>query len=404
MGMLEKYYSINQAAGLAINIQKDGSALIDGCQVTVSNNQLSFEKKETAFGIEEIRKRFGSGLPVALNLRGRGVLHKRIDKVGEISQANFSAVLPNAVMAEFYVQHFTSGDYSFVTLIRKTDADKWIKSVQEAGLVPMMLSLGPFPAEHIFPQLNIYDEDIVFDGHMISRDNEKNWTGYRYEEGGSAPFILKIENEQIDQRLVIPYAAVFQLVLAQNLDPVLTDADHLNAAFAEAAEDRKFKANVFMILVLFFVLLLANYAVLSSLNASNVRLSEVVSRTARNSGDLKAVNDIVRKKEALLLHLGWTGEQHKSVMADHIAAMMPRELTLKLMSFSTPDANGARRIDTLRFTDGQIRINGISPQIIPVNEWIARLKTYKWIKNVRLDSYSYNNELDTGVFSITLNY
>ena len=189
--MLEKYHAINQAVGIAINIQKDGGALIDCCQVIVEGKQLSFEKKETGIATAEIRKIFGTGLPVAVNLRGRGVLYKKIEKVDEINQSNFSDVLPNAVMADFYVQHFVSGTFSFVAVIRKAEADKWIGVIREAGLVPLMLSLGPFPVEYILPQLNVYDDDIRFDGHSISRDAKKNWINYRVDEVVSEPFVFK---------------------------------------------------------------------------------------------------------------------------------------------------------------------------------------------------------------------
>jgi Tfp pilus assembly protein PilN len=52
----------------------------------------------------------------------------------------------------------------------------------------------------------------------------------------------------------------------------------------------------------------------------------------------------------------------------------------------------------------KIEVKGISPQIIPVNEWIARIKTRRWVKGVQLESYTYNNELNTGQFILTITY
>jgi hypothetical protein len=47
---------------------------------------------------------------------------------------------------------------------------------------------------------------------------------------------------------------------------------------------------------------------------------------------------------------------------------------------------------------------GSSARIIEVNEWIARIKTKKWVKNVQLENYNYNNELSTGKFNIIVDY
>jgi hypothetical protein len=47
-------------------------------------------------------------------------------------------------------------------------------------------------------------------------------------------------------------------------------------------------------------------------------------------------------------------------------------------------------------------VTGKSERIIPVNEWIARVKTQKWVKNVQLDSYTFSNELNTGQFTVLL--
>ena len=404
MAVLDRFYGIKEAAGLGIVISKDGSATVNCCQLSLDGKNLSFENKLRRVSLPEIKKQVKAGIPLSVNISGRGVLYKQLERVENIIPSNFSSVLPNASIDDFYVQHFPSGEHSFVSVIRKTEADKWLEAISEQGLSPLMLSLGPFPIAHILPQLNIYDEEILFAGIKIARSADKNWEKVSFHEEFQAPYTIKVESEILDQQLLLPYAAAFQLLLSDKLDAVKADVPVLGSAFDRLINDRKFKVNGMAILLVFFVLLLGNFVWLSGLNAENTRLAAEVSSSARTSTDQQALNDEIRQKELLLKELGWDGGINKSSLIDQAAAMMPPEITLKEISFNPVDAAADHGFGGIKFRERKILIRGESAQIIPVNEWAARLKSKKWAKNVELESYNFNNELNTGIFTIMLTY
>ncbi|WPU99891.1 hypothetical protein SNE26_28180 [Mucilaginibacter sp. cycad4] len=404
MELLDRFYGIKQAAGLAVVIGKDGSAIVNYCQVSLDGKNLSFEKKVTGLSLQELGKQVKTGIPLSISISGRGVLYKQLERVEEIGPSNFSAVLPNAAIDDFYVQHFPSGGHSFVAVIRKTEADKWLDAISKQGLSPLMLSLGPFPIAHILPQLNIYDEEIIFAGVKIVRSADKSWEKVSFHEEFQAPYTIKVENEVLDQQLLLPYAAAFQLLLSGKIDVVKADAPALGSAFEGLISDRKFKVNGMVILLIFFVLLLGNFVWLSGLNAENARLAAEVSTSARTSTDQQALSDEIRQKESLLRDLGWDGGINKSSLVDQAAALMPAEITLKEISVNPVDGAADHSFGSLKFRERKILMRGESAQIILVNEWAARLKSKKWVKNVELESYNFNNELNTGIFTITLSY
>jgi hypothetical protein len=404
MELLDRFYGIKQAGGLAIVVGKDGGAVVNYCQVSLDGKNLSFEKKVTGLSLQELGKQVKAGVPLGVSISGKGILYKQLERVEEIGASNFSAVLPNASIDDFYVQHFPSGEQSFVAVIRKTEADKWLDIISEQGLFPLMLSLGPFPAAHILPQLNIYEEEIIFAGIKIARSEDKSWEKVSFHEEFQAPFAVKAESEVLDQQLLLPYAAAFQLLLSGKLDAVKANVPVLGSAFEGLISDRKFKVNGMVILLVFFVLLLGNFVWLSGLNAENARLAAEVSTSARTSTDQQALNDRIRQKESLLRDLGWDGGINKSSLIDQAAALMPGEITLKEISVSPVDGAADHGFGSLKFRERKILIRGESAQIIPVNEWAARLKSKKWVKNVELESYNFNNELNTGIFTITLSY
>src|SRR6185437_8318819 len=311
--MLDQLYSINAATGIAITLLQNGNAVIDACSVIVKDNQLSIEKKLTGIlTLEQLATQIPAKSVIALNLSGKGILQKQVEKINEIDHHNFSKILPNANLDDFYVQNFISGENSFVTVIRKTEADGWISRLTNSGFRPVMLSLGPFPVQNIFLQLNVYGDDIRFNGYAIKRDEQKQWVSCQYGESFVSPFALKLESEPINEKLLVPYAAAFQLVLAQKIGAIRAEVPVLEAAFKNVADEKKLKVNAFIILCVFFVLLLVNFLLFSSLTSSNEKLAGQVSRSVQSTEDIQKTDQQVQRKEALLKILGWEGAINKA--------------------------------------------------------------------------------------------
>jgi hypothetical protein len=405
MALLESYYTINQAVGVGMAIQKDGGVLLDSCQVMVRDKQLHLEKRVS--GITDpaaLSKHFDTKIPIALNLSGKGILYRQFPGATETGPINFSAVLPHANAEDFYIQYFHSGGSLFVAVIRKTDADKWIGLLREQGFNILMLSLGPFPVKNIVPQLNVYGEELRFNGHIIDRDEELNWRAYRYEESAGALFALKIGIEPISQQLLLPYAAAFQLVLSARLEVVQAQVPEMETALDLVLGDKQFRVKGFLILVCCFLLLLVNFFIFSWLYSANDQLTMEVGRSVRSTRDWQALKDTIRGKEALLTELGWDGGISKSRLISQIGALLPPEITWQEVTVNPVDPSGIRNKRSLQFFNRRMEIRGGCPQIIPVNEWIARIKTKTWVKEIRLESYTYNNELNTGQFTLMITY
>jgi hypothetical protein len=405
MGRLEQYYRINQATGIHIHVRNDGSMNINLCGIAASGNQLQITKKITDLkSVGQLKDILSSNSIVALNLSGKGILQKRIERIEEVDQNAFNRVLPNANPEDFYTQNFASGQYSFVSVIRKTEADKWISQLHDLQLVPLMLSLGPFPVEMILPQLNVYENELQFDGFQLARNDKGEWTDQKYDEVLKATFPIKLASEKIDEKLILPYASAFQLVLFNSLDPINTNAEELEAALQKKLTDQKAKAQSVVVLIVLFALLLINFILFSWLNSFNNQLTEQVSRYAQNSSNQQQISEDVKSKEAKLKSLGWDGGVNKGVLIDQISSLLPPEITLKEIAINPVDLASTRSQKSLVFYDRKIWITGISQEIVPVNEWMARIKTRPWVRNIQLASYAFNSELNSGQFIITINY
>ncbi len=402
--MLEQYYRINQATGISIQIGTSGDLKIHACGLSVEKNKLTFDQKITDIAsIEVLQKHFDIKL-VALNLTGKGILQKQTDLIQTIDQHNFNSIFPNANIDDFYVQNFRSGKRSFISIIRKSEANKWLQALKENGYIPLSLSLGPFSVQNIIPQLNSYDNRLVFDGNTIERHEDGDWLSWNYDGQVKAPFPIKVESEKIDEQLILAYAAAFQLILSDKVDSVVADVPELQQGWNEVITGKRLRVYGGLILAMFFILLLINFVVFSGLKQSNDQLAARVSRTEQSSVNIQSVNEQVTQKEALLDLLGWDGGVNKTALVDQVASLMPGEITLDEMTVNPVDVAKSRVQKILSFSNRQIEIRGFAQNIIPVNEWIARIKTKPWVKDIQLANYTFNNEKNTGEFLITIKY
>jgi Tfp pilus assembly protein PilN len=173
---------------------------------------------------------------------------------------------------------------------------------------------------------------------------------------------------------------------------------------AEALSTRKLKAQGAVVLGVFFILLLINFILFSHLTASNAHLAEQVSQTTQSNIDIQSIGEQIKQKESLLREMGWEGNISKSVLIDQLASLLPEEVSLTEIDVDPVDQANSRIQKTMVFFNRRISVTGTSEKIIPVNEWIARLKTRSWVKNIQIDNYTYNNELNNGQFTVMINY
>jgi Tfp pilus assembly protein PilN len=404
--MLESFYTLDRATGLNIRIPGEGEAPeLSACTIVRKGSRLEFEKKQDALsGWSAFKTSFEPKTAVALNLSGKGILHKRIEQATQINKANFHQILPNGEIDEFYVQQFLGDAATFVSVIRRTEADKWIEEVCGLGFRILTLSLGPFPVAHILTQLNTYEQQLSFDGYRIKWNEQSQWTDFIQDRLATASFSLKAELEPLSEKLLVPYAAAFQLLLAAKRDLVITEHAALNVVYKSTLENRKFRFNSLLVLCTIFVVLLANTFLFTWLGKENAELGAQISRRTRTSSDLKGLQERIAGKAQQLAELGWDDGPKKSVMIDQLGALLPTEVTWTELRVNAVDAARTRADKVLRFRNRQLLVSGTAQRIVPVNEWVARLRTSKWVKDASLQRYTYNSELNTGEFTIIISY
>lgn len=383
----------------------EGQTVFNALSIKVKGSELEITRKiKDKTSVGQLNEGLSAKIPVALNISGKGVLTKILYGTEEITTSSFSKVIPNANWEEFYVQQVTEGEQNFVSIIRKSDAERWLKEFDAAGLEILSLSLGPFVVKHTFSQLNVYESALQFDGHRVERDAQGNLLNYKYDKAYTADFPIKIENEKLDEQLLLPYAAAFQLMLAGNLDMIEADIPSVSLRLKAALNDRKIIVFSVLTLGVLFVLLLINSFLFTNYTTQNEELALKNMQTEHSSKDLDSLSRQIKKSEALLDSLGWEDNINQSVLVDRIAQLLPPDIQWTDLAVSPVDRSREGHEQKIRFLQRKISVTGTTQKIVLVNEWLERIKSQSWVKDAQLKHYTYNNQENTGVFHILIAY
>ncbi|MBC7914024.1 MAG: hypothetical protein H7Y07_07870 [Pyrinomonadaceae bacterium] len=403
--MLKQYLRLNTVIGISVKVNSDNSTAIQACKIRTSKNSLDFEKKATDLNsVEELAGIFPSKDFLSVNIYGKGILQKQIERIEEITQANFEGILPNAVFDDFYIQNFISGNFSYVSIIRKKEAEKYLSALRNLGFSTIMLSIGPFPVQTILPQLNVYDERLIFDGHIIQKNKENEWLSYNYDSVEKAPFPLKVENEAIHEKLLISYAVAFQAVFAGHSDSIEAHVPYIEAQLKNVISKKRAQLTALISLVFFFLILLVNFFVFSSLQSSNKMMSSRLGKVSNENSDTKNIEKIIEAKENDLKILGWDDDLNKAYFIDQLAKNLPDDVTWSSIEINPIDLDQSRNSRTIKLLDRTISISGFSEKIVPVNSWISTIKDKDWVKNVQLQGYVIDPEVNKGKFTLLINF
>ncbi len=404
MRFLDKYYRAAHVAGLNIEINREGNPSFSLCLLAINGNELEIETTISNFeDVALLMGKISPETPLALNIAGRGVLLKEA-AYNDQMLVNFSTLFPNSSPEDFYIQEFTSGNKSFTSVIRKKEADKWINLVKELGFISLVLSLGPFVAEQVLRHLNVYDTEFNFNSHQVRLNEQREWLSANSKVGAKSAYPYKIGNERINEELIIPYAAAFQLALYPKISLIASEHKYLGRQLNLFYELRKTKVQGAIILCCALIALLMNFALFSFYTSANARLAIQAGQSEVDAGKTQSLADSIKFKKALLDTLGWEGVTNKSILIDQLAQVLPAEIKWQQVAADPFQPSIVTDAHKLNFTSRFIKINGTAARIIPVNEWIARIRTKPWVKNAELVSYAFNNEQNTGQFLITVSY
>jgi Tfp pilus assembly protein PilN len=405
MRALEKYQWLSSCTGIELHILPDGSFSCRGCLISIQKDALSIDSKfEVEGDLRKVLKKIPADLPVSVSITGKNVLTKKTAKVEDMGPDKLLRLFPNIKPEQFYIQNFISGEFSFISIIRKEVLDEILLSFNKSDLNTLLLNLGPFATSHILGQLNVYGKAIRFDGHIINLSEKNVWENYKYEASAKSEFPLKIDIESIAEQYIVAYAAAFQLALYNKLNAVVVPVDSVYNKLSDFEQKQKFNFRLAVILGSFFVLLLLNFLLFSYYSSKNDLLLGQVSQSTASVESVRVAENNIANNEKLLKELGWYKGVRHAWLADQLGQSIPAGINLTEISINPLNTVESNRLRQEVYKTGTIHISGEANDLTSMNEWMYALKAKTWPRGVNLDSFAPSPENSKQHFAITIIY
>lgn len=395
--LFEEFHSV---LGIEIQFLSDGKYSCCYALLQKKANTLALSKHKTTEGnLKTILESLPKNHPIALSLTGKGIVNKAIP-VPENSTADegFATAFPAIEKKDFFIQVFKEAGFAWVSVLRKTQLEPLLETLKQAGLNIFTLSLGPAVALQLRGQLEIRQQALTFAGHCIQLNQDKMFTGYRYQET-EVKQKIKIGGQQLPEEIVIAYAAAFQFMLHDRLELIQADVTETITNFNTFVENAKLKKRGGIVLLALFASLLLSFILFSYYNGENARLMEKVGHLSSSADQLDQQQDNIAANLALLKQLNWNGGYNYGFLLNEIGKTRPRQLWLTeiaMNDYKTDQEKNERK--------PSIKISGETDNLTAVNNWIFILKEKEWVKTVKLNKYQEDPQSGIYVFNLLIEY
>lgn len=357
---LQEMMKLNAVTGVEVHTGKDGQRLLHACSISIVKQQLSFESRQ--HGLKSVLHFAKVFKPqnIAICLSGKGVITKKIERVQGIDQQVVNQVLPNANPEHFYFQHYTEGEHSFISAIRRTDADELLARFQESGFRVLSLSLDTFVQQNA----------------------------------------MELKAGQLEPGLELAYAAAFQLLL--NAGPIAIEHEQITRAREQAFAKAKLKGIAMVAGLVLLVLLLFNFMLFSYYSSQVKSLSAASNISSAEIGKLRGQEKDIAKKTGLIKAAGWTGGLNYAYITDQLLAAMPGKMGLQEFSINPPDEQQSRSRHESVYLCKAVKITGSCPDASMLNNWIFAIKAKDWVEGCKIINYAINPDDGSGLFTISV--
>ncbi len=395
-------YRIPQLIGVEVTREAGGLRLQAALVVRKKGRLLLQEGAYELSGTDRMREVFPAGIPVAVCLTGRGIVH-RLLPAGQAAEGDalVPQVIPGADPIHFYHQQTPAGAQVMVSVARKEALDDLLADFETAGFRVLRVSLGPFSVAAFAPLFTGDDARELIAGPHRFTFSAGELSGYRTADTGSEPPgnpVIRLAGEEVS-RLLLPAFAQGAAVLAGT--PVPQPETGRPDELGEYTHRLLFRRLAVPALAGVLVLLLVNAFLFMHYTDQAAVLGTVDSRSIRQETD--SLSHLLAARETLLRELlpHTDARPGIAVMAGSMIAGLPAAMLLEELSFYPPAAvrSGGRGKPVYR---DAVRITGQCPDTESLQQWISYLRRQPWCSQAVLDTYRYDEKTDQGRFTITL--
>ncbi|RZL20279.1 MAG: hypothetical protein EOO89_00750 [Pedobacter sp.] len=335
--------------------------------------------------------------PLALVLTGKVVLSKSVKKEnGSEGKAKLIySAFPGMIADDFYLQAFEVGNTYDVTIARKLTVDAILSRFSGAGMEILSLSFGSIVISKLFPLLDGGDKILCFENNCYKIDKVGNLKSI-FPNADRATSEFSLSGVAYSRSQLVSYAAGFQLLLKDRLDPILAEVDSVRDLIRNYLDQLRFNKYAIASMTGLTCLLLMSFLGLTYFDQQNMRLTRQVGKHSEVARDQSMISSRITIAERKLKDLGWNGGYSQAYLMDELALHTTREISFSSVGFN---AGSSKRIGA-----GEVDISGSTSSLQALNNWIYEVGKFSWVQEVRLLRYGSFEFQKDYQFRILVNY
>jgi hypothetical protein len=342
-------------------------------------------------------------IPACITISGSSIIHRKIKaNAAENDQSLLNKVLPNADIADFYLQKYIiDSDEVYISVVRKSALSAFLLQSQDSGINIIKCTLSPWVTTAIFPLLPNYDvhkfnTDIIAGHFNLFVENNK--ISHVDTLAENSTLMVDLSGIKCESNHLLSFAVAFSYLTDSLVSQLSLEV--VDLSLQELKYKKKFYKIGIIAVASFFLLLLTNFGLFIywhnkvKLKQNELTINESI------IAEVNALEKLLHDRESFFTQNGISTDAHLSLYADRIGASLPPSLILTKLSLDPVTFNEEK--NKTIFTPGIIIIKGLAKYSIEVNEWINDLKKIEWVKNAKLISYKEEGIEKVGVFEIEL--
>jgi len=340
---LKDMFHLGRLILLTIHQNRDAKAMLSSCELVRSGDKITVSKYSEFKNILHFSKQYESGMPVVLNLTGKGILEKEVSRNSLSAIDAFRLALPNSKAEDFYFQKL-SAETPKIAMVRRETADSYLNELSEVRLVVVSLCLTLEESEFKKAGINL---------------------------------ILGLENTGVE----LP-------VLKGNLEQLQAKA--------------KLKGIGILSAVSMFMALLVNFFCYSTYSDRVTELEMEHNVTQDKVDRYEMIESDVSEKIHLIKTTGWAGGYPLAWLTDRVMASKPSSIELSEFRIN-PFLKKNFDEKSVAYENLKIFIRGSGKDAVELNSWLQKIRSMNWVTNCELVSYNFNKESEKGEFVLALN-
>lgn len=372
------------AYGIDINIFSKDSVEIRLVELQLKKKELEIADKLLFKDWSSFdRYRLKEELPIYVNIRGRGILSKKLDNINSNEHENelLLRALPNANAEDFeYYKEAISEEFVWLNLIRKDQLKHLVEKLTQRKSNLLKIYLG---SNVINTVASLFKSSLVQTSGFTFEINENRLSNVEPNDlTNSNTSFVDIADDRLQVDYLFSYsAACNHFISSRNATSI--DSEFIKKEAEEFMHKRIFNYSIKGILGIFLIGLLINFFIFQQYSEEANQKSEQLSLNRNQLEKLALLQKEKKEKSNFFKKTDLISNSKVAFITDRLAVEKPEGIYWEQLNIH-PSERKVEKGEEIIFKINSVNLKGKTESSNMLNHWIQLLKKEEWIESINI--------------------